>query len=440
MEQRQIPYDADRDKWGKYVALRKAGMADGDKGAAANALYLADRAAMDEGAEVSWVHRFIAKRGEVSAIQHAFNVLADDGERVFFSEYQNSPVISQAVEVRLSADDILQRLNGLPLGEVPEETQIVTGFIDVNDHALAWAMGAWHRKANAVTGAIIGYGEWARNGNGRLGDARRADTIWNESKPAPEGKEVAFWNALNGLAAWLFTPGRWTRKGQSVQPNLILIDSGYTLTKGDTTVYRWLANYVRAGGGNVGYSRGWPARTFRFEKSSEGSNTEVLKASREHWWRFERYKPLENVFGIPHDAEFHDRATQAAWALPAGAPGSLTVNGTKPEEHLAFAQQIAGLKLVEFKNSDAAAISGLYVWARTPGLRNEMSDCIRGARLAALYRLGDSDGAIAPVSQRTAATTAKQPTQPPRPALHRPRRPPTPIAGFGPRNLGFAHP
>ena len=437
MEQRKAPYDAEADKWATYCSLRKAGQADDDGGKAANEFYAVHRAAMDAGGVVGWESCFIAKRGEVSALQHAFNVIADDGEKVFFSEFQNMPITNSEISVRLTADNVLQRLNGLPPGEVPEESQIITGFIDANDHALAWAVCAWHVKADTVTGAVIGYGEWARAGNGKIGDTHRPDKIWDENKPAAEGKPVAFWGALNGLAAWLHAPGRWTRKGRNVLPSLVLVDSGYTLAKGDTTIFRWIAN----SGGSFGYSRGWPARTFRFEKTSEGSNSEVLKASRENWWRFERYKPLENVFGLPHDAEFHDRATQAAWTLPAGAPGSLTLNGTRPEEHLAFAAQIAGVKLLEFKNADAAGVSGLYLWAKTPGVRNEMSDCVRGCRLAALYRLGDTGSAPAmslntapnqPAAQGPAPAPAQQ-SQPTRPtAPRRDRHSISYVAGWEP--------
>jgi hypothetical protein len=409
------------DLWEQYKLLRQQGMLDGDNGKAGNSFYADNRVAMDDGAQVGWSHRIVPEKGEVSAIQNAYNILIDDGEEAFFAECQNEPIEVWQADVKLTGDDVLHRLNGLQPGEIPEETQILTGFIDVNDHALGWAMGAWHRKANALTGAIVGYGEWAREGNGRVGDTFRADKIWDEKHPSPEGKEVAFWNALNGLAQWIFTPGRWQRAGQSVQPNLVLIDSGYTLAKGDTTVYRWIANYCRSGGGNVGYSRGWPARTFRVEKSSEAGNTEVVKISRENWWRFERYKPLENVFGLPHDSEFHDRAMQQAWLLPPGAPGSLTLNGTKAEEHLTFAQQIAGVKLIEFKPSDAAMISGLYVWARTPSVRNEMSDCVRGCRLAGLYRLGDSGSDVVPVLQP--ATAAPVTTQQVRRPAVRQRQP-----------------
>ena len=51
--------------------------------------YLANRKAMDAGAEVSWEARF--NHDEISALQHAMNLKFQD-ETAFMSEYQNDPL------------------------------------------------------------------------------------------------------------------------------------------------------------------------------------------------------------------------------------------------------------------------------------------------------------------------------------------------------------
>jgi hypothetical protein len=52
--------------------------------------YIANREAMDTGAVATWEYCY--STGEVSAIQHAYNILIDDGEHVFASECQNQPM------------------------------------------------------------------------------------------------------------------------------------------------------------------------------------------------------------------------------------------------------------------------------------------------------------------------------------------------------------
>jgi hypothetical protein len=90
--------DAHKKLWlGEYQKIRNSfdrGDAHDQKRARkeATALYKKNRKKMDAGCEVSWEHCFEADV-EISAIQHAYNMLIDDGEEVFASECQNQPLI-----------------------------------------------------------------------------------------------------------------------------------------------------------------------------------------------------------------------------------------------------------------------------------------------------------------------------------------------------------
>jgi hypothetical protein len=55
----------------------------------ATAFYLENREHADDGAEATWEACY--SEGEASAIQHAYNILIDDGPEVFASECQNKP-------------------------------------------------------------------------------------------------------------------------------------------------------------------------------------------------------------------------------------------------------------------------------------------------------------------------------------------------------------
>ncbi|WP_196299655.1 hypothetical protein, partial [Streptococcus pneumoniae] len=58
---------------------------------AATAYYLANKSAMDEGAVVTWDECY-DRDSEASALQHAYNILIDDGAEAFASECQNAPL------------------------------------------------------------------------------------------------------------------------------------------------------------------------------------------------------------------------------------------------------------------------------------------------------------------------------------------------------------
>lgn len=418
MEERKMEYDTAKDLWEKYVTLRKQGLRDGDNGKAASEFYLANRAAMDAGAKVGWEHKFIKKAGEHSAIQHAYNVISDFGEVVFSAEYQNEPITPQSLSIKLTSDAVMQRTNNMKAGEVPDMAQVVVGFVDMNDHALAWTVGAFHKEnSGGVTGSIIGYGEWGMDGNlAEVGRLDRRDRIWDEKHPSPEGKEQRFWKALEGCMTYLLSPGLWTRRGQMVPLNLVLIDSGYTLEKGSRLVYNWCRSWYERGGANVMPCRGWPARTFRMK--NDGA---VVRQSLEAWWRMEEYelRPGVKITALAHDADFHRRQMQAAWTLPPGSPQSLNIYGTQGVMHMRYAQQVACEKLTQYVQSDSPRASGLYQWDGTPGIRNEMGDTTSGCRLAAWALLGDSTTAVQTVKPPPAPAPA--PSGPPPRYVNAPR-------------------
>jgi hypothetical protein len=106
----------------------------------ATAFYKKNRKKMDAGCEVTWEHCFDPDT-ELSAIQHAYNLLIDDGEEVFASECQNEPLDEDAgtrAAAMLTADADRQKLNGLPRGVVPARGDALVAFIDPKETLLYW--------------------------------------------------------------------------------------------------------------------------------------------------------------------------------------------------------------------------------------------------------------------------------------------------------------
>lgn len=154
---------ADRhdDLWlGEYATLRRAFAVDDENAQAsaheaATAYYKANRRAMDAGCVVAWEH--CKKPEELSAIQHAYNLLIDMGEEAFATECQNEPLKTEADLVIPPAAVIARKQHGLETGVVDPNTTHVVSFVDQQDTALYWGVGAF---GDHLTGHAVEYGVW----------------------------------------------------------------------------------------------------------------------------------------------------------------------------------------------------------------------------------------------------------------------------------------
>jgi hypothetical protein len=148
--------------WDEYVAIRQRNQAAGDKyGVGAVEFYLDHQAAMDEGARlitdhVNQVEDDAGNPTVFSAVQQAFNKIADTSLQAFKTEYQNDPEPEEAPETTgLTAGRVASRISGLMQGEYPTDTEFVTLGLDIGKYYSHWCKIAWH--GNAV-GNIVDYG------------------------------------------------------------------------------------------------------------------------------------------------------------------------------------------------------------------------------------------------------------------------------------------
>jgi len=154
-----VSWPTDQALWDQYAELRRQSLRAGNEGREATEFYAANREAMDAGAEVSWAERF--NDDELSAIQHAWNLRIDRGERAFFAEYQNDPrkdeVAGQVED--LDADSLSRRVNRVTRGVVPSECARLTAMIDVGGGVLFWCVCGW---SESFAGSVIDYGTFPR--------------------------------------------------------------------------------------------------------------------------------------------------------------------------------------------------------------------------------------------------------------------------------------
>jgi hypothetical protein len=185
--------------WAKYFDLRRAGQAEGTGTLAATRFYEQNRGDMDDGSAVSWPARH--DPGELSAIQHAMNIRCDRGDAAFYAEYQNEPLPSLTDHMEVLTPEVIKsKSSGHKRGVVPERTQHVTAFIDVQQTILYWMVCAWDENFG---GSIIDYGTHPEQGRNyfTMRDAQRTIQI--------EHRESAFeanlYSALDKCVTMLCT-------------------------------------------------------------------------------------------------------------------------------------------------------------------------------------------------------------------------------------------
>lgn len=151
--------------------------------------YKRNRLQMDEGCVVSWEHCYDHDL-ELSAIQHAYNFLIDDGQEVFAAECQSEPLRGEGEAEQLVAADVIHKLSGYKHHEVPPDAVRLTTFIDCQDESFWYVVVAW--TAN-YTGFVIDYGCWP---DSRSRDASKKTLKKTLTKAYPDYKnKEARWRA-----------------------------------------------------------------------------------------------------------------------------------------------------------------------------------------------------------------------------------------------------
>lgn len=158
-----LKWPTNKDLWDEYIAKRQQSQQEGDKdGFAATRFYVDNYDAMNEGAELSNPHRFVAgvnDQGnpiELDALQAFFNRIADWGVTRVLAELQNDPEPEESEQsIGLTAGLVQNRVSGLEQNELPPEDCKITVGLDIGKYHSHWTKIAW--IGNAI-GLVIDYG------------------------------------------------------------------------------------------------------------------------------------------------------------------------------------------------------------------------------------------------------------------------------------------
>ena len=347
--------------WEEYAEIRAEALRTEGNFQKATEFYLANREAMDAGAEVSWEARF--NHDEVSALQHAMNLKFQD-EAAFQSEYQNDPLPDDtADDSLLSVDEICAKINGLARRRVPLKCDRLTMFVDVQKALLFYVVIAW---AEDFTGAVIDYGSWP--------DQHRHEYSLADANPSIQtlfpkaGFEGALYAALSALTDKCL--GReWEREdGAVLKIERALVDANW----GQSTdvVYQFCRQSSHAG--VILPSHG------RYVGASSKPMTEYRKQQGDRLgfnWMIPNVAGKRAIRHVIYDTNYWKSFIHARLAVPVGDKGALTLYGRIPGAHQLFAEHLTA----EYRVKTQGRGRTVDEWKLKPQSHdNHFLDCVAG--------------------------------------------------------------
>jgi len=329
----------------------------------ANAFYLANRQAMDDGCIVSWQSCFDPD-AEHSAIQHAYNALIDDGEDVFASEFQQQPLANEAKSAALASDDIRSRIVNVPRWIVPGGLDTLTCFCDVQEKLLYWAVVAWGHQ---LRGHLVAYGSYPEQGRSyyTLRDARR--TLVKAA--GNTGLEAAIHAGLERVAIEILDREFARETDDAVlRVSQMFVDANWAQTAGVVRDFarrsKWGPRILPTHGRFVGAS----GSTMSDRRPDKG---ERVGAN----WRTSTILKQRHVL---YDTNSWKTFFAARCKLPAGDAQAFTIHSGTHEmlgEHLTS----------EYPTRVEARGRVVDEWRLTPGRDNHWLDCVVGSAVAASF-------------------------------------------------------
>jgi len=318
-----IEKPADEATWQEYIELRQADQLAGDPTARrAHKFYWQNRRRMNLGAKINNPYRYDhtklpdGSRIELSALQHAYNLIADRGWENFAAEYQNDPKSDPNIEATdITIKSICAKLNHLDRGAVPIWSERITAGLDIGGRQIHWVVIAWR---NPMLGAIIDYGiEPVYSPAGKV----TAEENLNETR-------AAILAALAGFNEW--ADQGWPRidTGEIINLDLALIDAGWQ----PDPVYKFCQAHPKY---RPSKGLGTGSLTARYRPA--GKKTGPAYSGR-HWHAVRRSPRDPYLYHL--DSDFWKNTVHGGLILPANTPGSLVLFGSEALTHRPFALQI----------------------------------------------------------------------------------------------------
>ncbi|MEM8738076.1 MAG: terminase gpA endonuclease subunit [Planctomycetota bacterium] len=334
----------------------------------ANDHYLENRAALDLGAAATWEHRKLEE--EVSSVQHAMNIYFAVGPEAFYAEYQNDPALARpAGTTQTTAESIVDRVNRLPRGVVPNEADFLTAFVDVHDNVLYFAVVAWRAD---FTGSVIDYSTYPEQDRAhfRLADARitlaSVDQTDEDEAPGVEGQVM---RGLQKLTDDLC--GReWPREdGTPVTIRRCLVDAGYL----PGVVHQVCRRSPHRAVLQPAKGRAIGAKQTQFSEYKDKPGEQLG----ENWRVVSNQRHSTRL--VLQDPNFWKSHLHQRLRIKVGDAGALTFFGEKPERHRLIADHLTAERGT-LVNANGNSVTE---WSVVGSRDNHYLDCLVGAAVGA---------------------------------------------------------
>jgi hypothetical protein len=208
------------DSWSQYAELRREGQRDGTGTGAADEFYRQRQAEMDKGGRVAWTERKAA--GDLSAIQHAWNLRIDRGEAAFNAEFQNAPLADDITTDKLDKRQLVLRATNIARGIVPAGHTKLTAFVDVQDRLLYWLIASW---SESFGGHVVAYGAHPDQGSSYFEAASARKTLALATPGA--GFEAALRAGLDETARLLLARDWQREDGVPMRISQLMVDANW---------------------------------------------------------------------------------------------------------------------------------------------------------------------------------------------------------------------
>ena len=355
----------------------------------ATALYKSRRREAEENAVVTWEHCYKEKHGEISAIQHAYNILILQGEEVFSTECQQQVYVEPGSSEQLQLSDVTVKLSGLKHRQPPPNTVRIVTYIDVQDESLWFVVVAWTCD---FTGYVIDYGEWPDQRSRDVSKKRLKQSLTQKYKTL-RNREARLRQGLSDLCDSLLSTTFTDADGHEYSITFGFVDCA----DGDSSlpVRSWIrgSRWNRVLRPSMGLGLGPSDTPLGERKKADGEVRRGLN------WSEKKDKKVRGGTIVDIDTNRWKTFLANRWRSgshrPANdptyrpnEPGALYLWGTDANTHATFGSH----QLSEYGDRQIHGRTGrsLEVWRLRPGADNERFDCMVGCCVLADYAGGIS--------------------------------------------------
>lgn len=370
-----------------YAATRRnfdpADPADRDRAKKrATALYKRHRKTADAGAVVSWSHCYAANDFEISAVQHAYNILIDDGPEAFAAECQNEPLAAQIdnehqVEPRIL---IKRTTANTPRGTVPHDADLLTAFVDVQQTILYWLVVAWNSPT--FGGTVVDWGTFPDQEMSYFALSQARHRLAKRYPNADtEGRIHA---GIIDLAVDLYS-----RQFAPLHIGLTLVDS----SKWSSTIYDAVAAARRQlPGANIVASKGRGIRA-RDRPISDWTPKPGSRLGRE--WIATKAQNRPGTL-LTFDSNYWKQTAVGALKLQPGSAGAIILPDGPMTDRRMIVDHFAAERGTLVKTPERQAVE----FSLMPGQENHFLDCLVGNLVAASVMGATRPGQTPPATRQ----------------------------------------